>query len=61
MPQPERPEVTRVSTSFGIDSGRLFDLESMAADLSNVLERQEHAKDGLRERWKLYYAQLDTG
>ena len=21
MPQPERPEVTRVSTSFGIDSG----------------------------------------
>ena len=24
MPQPERPEVTRVSTSFGIDSGVLL-------------------------------------
>ena len=34
MPQPERPEVTRVSTSFGIDSFEQpdFDLTSVRVD-----------------------------
>ena len=35
MPQPERPEVTRVSTSFGIDSSTVRSLDGTSLELAD--------------------------
>ena len=61
MPQPERPEVTRVSTSFGIDSRvTIHPFMSLLSGTSRFLELGGHLSEDQRQHIVRYTAEVKS-